>query len=406
MKFIRNLLDKARPDFEKGGKFEKLEPLFEANETFLFSLPKPTKSGAHVRDGLDTKRLMTVVIVALLPCFVFGMYNVGFQHFQALGVLAEKGVSDIMLYGAIKVMPIVIVSYAAGGIWEVLFSIVRKHEINEGFLVTGLLIPLTLPPTIPLWQVAVGVSFGVVIGKEVFGGTGMNIFNPALTARAFLFFSYAGEMSGDGVWVAGDSGKFVDGFSGATPLAVAANHAVGKAPGSIGGALESFGTGAYEGAYTLKNMAIGLIPGSIGETSAMCCLFGAVVLIITGIASWRIICSGVIATVAFTALLNVLTKDAGAMTALSPQHQLVMGGYAFGLVFMATDPVSASQTKTGKWIYGGLIGVVVVIVRVFNGAFPEGMMLTILFANVFAAMIDHFVVQSHIKRRLRRVAKA
>ncbi|OVE82205.1 NADH:ubiquinone reductase (Na(+)-transporting) subunit B [bacterium M21] len=427
MKFIQKQFDKIRPDFEPGGKLEKLWPLFEAQETFLFSLPHRTKGGAHIRDNMDTKRFMSIVIVALLPCFLFGIYNAGFQHFRALGTVAETPVVDIVMMGLWFVMPIVLTSYIAGGLWEVLFCVVRKHEINEGFLVTGLLLPLTLPPDIPLWKVAVGVSFGVVIGKEVFGGTGMNILNPALVARAFLFFAYAGDMSGDAAWVATSSfpwaesaSQVVDGFSGATPLAVAAAH--GASPAAAAGDIVNALNGVGGDIYTWKSLFIGLIPGSIGETSALCCLIGAVVLIATGVASWRIMAGVLIGMFGLGWIMNGLGPDPAAIISgelassikpeiaflmqLPPHYHLVMGGFAFGMVFMATDPVSGAQTKSGKWIYGFLIGAVTIIVRVFNTAFMEGMMLSILFANVFASLIDYYVVQAHIKRRARRVSKA
>ncbi len=423
MKFIQKLFDKQRHLFEKGGKFERLQPLFEAKETFMFVLPKRTKSGAHIRDNMDTKRLMSIVIVALVPTLFFGMYNVGYQNAVAFGKLAETSILDRFITGAWYVLPIVLVSYAAGGVWEVLFAVVRKHEINEGFLVTGMLVPLIVPPTIPLWQVALGVSFGVVIGKEVFGGTGMNIFNPALTARAFLFFAYAGDMSGDSVWVAelAERGKeTVQAYSGATPLAVVAAHADSAmaATQSMTTALAEFG---YQSGdvmlhpYTWTNMFIGLIPGSIGETSTLLCLLGAVFLIATGIGSWRIMGGVLGGAMILAGILNFIYGNLDPATldraefflmAIPPHYHLVMGGFAFGLVYMATDPVSASQTKLGKWIYGILIGIVVIIIRVFNTAFPEGMMLSILFANVFASMIDHYVVQANMKRRQARVAKA
>lgn len=395
------MLDKMKPNFDKGGKFEKLYPLFEAGESFYFVLPHRTKSGAHIRDNMDMKRLMSVVIVALLPCLFFGMYNVGYQHFLSQGLASKKNIIDCMLLGARYVMPIVIVSYTVGGIWEVLFACVRKHEINEGFLVTGMLVPLILPPDIPLWKLAVGISFGVIIGKEVFGGTGMNIFNPALVTRAFLFFAYAGDMSGDTVWVADMGHQAVQGFSGATPLAQLVAHA-GNADMVKGGVSVVNSLTANGLPYTWQNMFIGIIPGSIGETSTLCCVIGAVVLIASGIGSWRIMAGILLGTFGLTWGLNALATNPASMMAIPPYIHLVMGGYAFGLVFMATDPVSASQTKCGKWVYGIIIGVVVVIVRIFNTAFPEGMMLSILFANVFASMIDYFVVQAHIKRRSKR----
>ena len=403
MKFIQDIFDKARPMFEKGGELEKLYPLFEAKETFVFTPGARTTSGAHVRDRLDTKRMMSMVILALIPTLLFGMYNVGYQHYQALGQPCNHLMA--VLLGARYVMPVVITSYAVGGIWELVFAVVRKHEINEGFLVTGMLFPLTLPPTIPLWQVAIGVSFGVVIGKEVFGGTGMNIFNPALVARAFVFFAYPAQISGDKVWRAVDTAATVDGYSGATPLGLAATHTATATEG----ALASFGGSGLFADYSWWNMFVGLIPGSIGETSTLACLIGAAILIICGVGSWRIMLSCVIGALVMGGLMNLYAVNGGnfgSFQDLPVQYHFVMGGFAFGAVFMATDPVSAAQTTTGKWIYGFLIGALAIIIRVINPAYPEGMMLAILFMNAFAPLIDHFVVQQNIKRRKSRVAVA
>lgn len=398
MKFLRDLFDQRRPKFEKGGPLERLFPLFEANETFLFVKPDRTASGAHIRDPMDAKRLMSVVIVALVPCLLFGIYNAGYQHFRALG--STPAFYPAFLHGLILVVPIIIVSYAAGGVWEVLFAVVRRHEINEGFLVTGLLIPLIMPPTVPLWQVAVATSFGVVIGKEIFGGTGMNIFNPALTARAFLFFAFPTSISGDRVWShVADATKVVDGYSGATPLAVAAG-ATQEGASNVVGALNNFGPGFAD--YSLSNLFWGLVPGSIAETSTFCILLGAAVLILTGIGSWRIMLAVFLGGAGMALGLNQLAPGASSFMALPPHYHWVMGGFAFGAVFMATDPVSAASTNTGKWVYGFLIGATAVTIRCLNPAYPEGMMLAILFFNMFAPLIDHFVVQANIRRRQAR----
>lgn len=407
MKFLKDMFNKRRPDFEKGGKLEKFRSLFEANETFLFIPPHTTKDGAHIRDAIDSKRLMSMVIVALVPCLLFGIWNVGYQHYLALGELGSVGVCSTFLYGLSKVLPLIVVSYVAGGIVEVIFSVVRGHEINEGFLVTGLLIPLIMPASAPLWQVALSTVFGVAIGKEIFGGTGMNIFNPALTARAFMFFAFANRMSGD-VWTSVDASKALDAYTGATPLSLAAS--AGTAPGHV---VEAFNSVAV-GDFSMLSCFLGTIPGSIGETSTLCILIGAVVLMATGVGSWRIMLS-VFAGGFVTGLSMLLFGDllgtetliekfgnsASVFTMPAPYH-LITGGFAFGAVFMATDPVSAAGTNTGKLIYGFLIGATAVIVRTVNPAYPEGMMLSILFFNMFAPLIDHFVVQANIRRRQAR----
>jgi Na+-transporting NADH:ubiquinone oxidoreductase subunit B len=385
--------ERVRPHFAPGGKLEKLFPLFEAMESFVFVPGKTTRSTVHVRDAMDMKRMMSVVVVALLPATVFGMYNIGLQKLTALGQTADVG--SCLLQGAWHMLPIIIVSYVAGGFWEVLFAVIRKHEINEGFLVTGILFPLTCPPTLPLWMVAAGATFGVVIGKEVFGGTGMNILNPALTARAFVFFAYPGSISGDKVWTAVDpaSDALVDGFSGATPLAIAA---ASEGPGVT--------TALAEAGYQFRDMTVGVLPGSMGEGSAIACLLGAILLLVTGVGSWRIMSSMVVGGLVGGALMNAIAGPASAgIMHLPPHWHLVMGGFAFGCVFMATDPVSAAATSVGKLIYGFLIGVLAVLVRAVNPAYPEGVMLAILFLNVFAPLIDHYVVKANIKRRLARV---
>jgi Na+-transporting NADH:ubiquinone oxidoreductase subunit B len=376
--------------FHKGGKFEKFFPLFEAQDTFLLTPPDVTTGRTHVRDAVDLKRVMFTVVVALLPCLIWGIFNAGHQYYHFSGI--EAGPVAKMMRGMLIVMPIVMVSYIVGGLWEVLFAVVRKHEINEGFLVTGLLFPLTLPPTISLWQVAVGITFGVVIGKEVFGGTGFNILNPALTARVYLFFAHAKDMTGD-VWA-----QMVDGKTGATPLGI----------GAAMGAKEDIVGALAEKGHTFWSMFAGLEPGSIGETALIPVILGAAILIITGVGSWRIMAGGVAGLVGAGILMNLMPTvgtEAGKVVQLTNWTQipftyhLVMGSFAFGIVFMATDPVSAAQTNTGKWIYGALIGVVTVLVRVTNPGFPEGVMMAIIFMNVMAPVIDYYVVQAHIRKR-------
>ena len=390
MKKLREQLEKSKPLFEPGGKLEALFPLYEANDTFLFTPPDVSQGAPHVRDAIDLKRVMIMVVIALLPCLLFGIYNVGYQYNVVNGV-GGAGFADHMLKGCRYVLPIVLISYVVGGFWEVLFCIVRKHEINEGFLVTGLLFPLTLPPTIPYWQVAVGISFGVVIGKEIFGGTGFNILNPALTARAFLFFAYPAQIIGDQVWtVVKDKAHVVEGFTGATPLAVAALVPVG---GDVVSAL-------HEAGFTLRSMFLGLEGGSLAETSLLPILLGALILILTGVGSWRIMAGGVIGLLAMGLVMNLMPAGQyKGFTQLPLPYHLVIGSFAFGIVFMATDPVSAAATRPGKWIYGILIGALVVLIRVANPAYPEGVMLAILFMNVMAPTIDYFVVRSHIRRR-------
>ena len=401
MKALFDFMDeKIGPLFEKGGKFERLYPLWEAGDTFNRTPGDVTPSAPHVRDSIDQKRLMIFVIYALIPCILFGIWNAGYQFNVANGV-EDRSLTIDLLRGATMVLPIIFVSYAVGGFWEVLFAIIRRHEINEGFLVTGMLFPLVLPPTLPLWQVAVGISFGIVIGKEIFGGVGYNILNPALTARAFLFFAYPAQISGDKVWVGtaktafdnspifGTVAENIDGVTMATPLAVATSAGIDGV--NAVDALETAGFG-------LNELILGHIPGCIGSTSAVAILLGAIFLIITGIASWRVMLSGVIGCVAMGWLFNVLPID-NTYAALPFVYHLAIGGFLFGIVFMATDPVSASATNTGKFIYGFLIGALTVLIRVINPAYPEGAMLAILFMNVMAPLIDHFVVQGHIKKR-------
>jgi Na+-transporting NADH:ubiquinone oxidoreductase subunit B len=380
LKFIEDKIESVRPLFEKGGKFEKLYPLFEAKETFLLTPADVTKDAPHVRDALDMKRLMSIVVLAILPCFLIGTYNAGLQALNAQG--APAGALACILTGLRAVLPIIIVSYAVGGLWEVLFALVRRHEINEGFLVTGLLFPLTLPPSIPLWMVAAGVSFGVVLGKEIFGGTGMNVLNPALTARAFVFFAYPAAMSGEKVW------RAVDGFSGATALGTAAL----AGPDAVS-AIQSTG-------ITLRDAFLGTLPGSIGEGSAIGCALGALILIATGIGSWRIMLSCLIGALGMAALINALAgpQSAGIMH-LPPIWHIFLGGFMFGTVYMATDPVSAAATRAGQWVYGLGIGMLCILIRCVNPAYPEGMMLSILFLNILAPLIDYGALQMHFKTR-------
>lgn len=396
MKVLRNYLDKIKPQFEKGGKFEKLHSTFEAFETFLFVPDKVTKTGAHIRDAADSKRTMFLVVVALIPALLFGMWNTGYQHFIALG---ETDVTfwQQFLHGLIKVLPIVIVSYVAGLTVEFIFAQIRGHEVNEGFLVSGMLIPLIVPVDVPLWMVAVATIFAVIIGKEVFGGTGMNIVNPALTARAFLFFAYPSKMSGDKIWISGlESGEgIVDGFSGATALGL------GASPDLQNGAVSAteYITNKIPSVW---DSFVGTIPGSIGETSVIAILIGAVILLFTGIASWRVMLSGLIGGVLMGLILNAAAPADNVLMQIPWYQHLFLGGFAFGLVFMATDPVTAAQTTTGKWIYGFLVGLIAILVRVLNPAYPEGVMLAILLMNVFAPLIDYYVVRANIKRRMKR----
>ncbi len=401
MKFLRDLMDKQRPLFEKGGKLESLYYAFEAGETFLFS-PNHTTGikGAQVKDAIDLKRMMITVVIAMIPCLLFGIYNTGHQSLLATGETAGlwENFGDKALIGLQLVLPIVIVAYAAGGLVEATFAVIRKHPINEGFLVTGMLIPLVVPATTPLWQVALATIFAVVIAKEVFGGTGMNILNVAMTARAFLYFAYPAQISGDQVWTYLGEKAAVDGFSGATALAVAYNAGVDGVP--VVDALATHNTTLGADLFSFSNLFMGWIPGSIGETSTLMALLGAAILIGTGVASWKIIVSGFAGAYLMGLLLNVLAVNE--YMAMPPQYHWVMGGLAFGIVFMATDPVSAAQTETGKWIYGLLIGVFTVIIRVTNPAYPEGIMLAVLFMNVFAPLIDYYVVKANKTRRLQR----
>ncbi len=380
---FKNFFDKQRPKFEKGGKLHTFHSVFEGFETFLYVSDATTKKGSHVRDYIDLKRTMIFVVLALVPTMLFGMYNIGYQHFAAIGALAETTFMQVFIYGFLRVLPVIIVSYGVGLGIEFAFAQIKGHEIHEGFLVSGLLIPLVLPIDTPLWMTAIAVAFSVIIAKEAFGGTGMNIWNPALIARAFLFFAYPSHMSGDSVWIrlGTDADKVVDGFSGATPLGLALN-----------GILD----------YNIWDAFWGFIPGSIGETSSFAILLGAAFLIITGIGSWKIMLSTVLGALFTGALINVFAVNP--FMEIPFWHHLFLGGFMFGAVFMTTDPVSASQTAKGKWIYGFLIGVLAIVIRVLNPAFPEGVMLAILLMNTFAPLIDHYVVQGNVRRRLKRVS--
>lgn len=401
MSATRRFLDKLHPHFSKGGKYEVFYGLYEMVDTFLYTPPDVTRGTTHVRDGNDLKRTMTYVVIATSLCILMAFYNTGYQAnsaMQSMGIESAPGWRGVILdwvgydpgvpiaclvHGMLYFFPIYFVTLAVGGFWEVVFATIRKHEVNEGFLVSSMLYALILPPNTPLWQVALGISFGVVIGKEVFGGTGKNFLNPALVGRAFLFFAYPASMSGDSVWTA------VDGFSGATALSLAASGGADAIKAADIGWLQTF---------------FGFMQGSLGETSALACLLGGAFLVYTKVASWRIIAGVFGGMVVMAGLLNTIGSDTNPMFYLPWYWHLTLGGFAFGMVFMATDPVSASQTDTGRWIFGALIGVMVVLIRVVNPAFPEGMMLAILFANIFAPLIDYFVIQANIRRRVKRHA--
>ena len=394
MKFLRKFLDNQSKHFKEGGKLARLHPLYEAIDNFIYSPGTVTKSAPHVRDVLDFKRLMIWVVIALVPAVIMALYNTGLQANLALAQTGGAEVSgwrgsvitflgtglnpnDILsniIHGALYFFPIYLITLAAGGFWEVLFGTIRKHPISEGFLVTSLLFPMILPPNLPWWQIVLGISFGVVIGKEIFGGVGMNILNPALTGRAFLYFAYPAEISGDAVWVA------VDGVSRATPLAELADPIL-------------------ELSVSFKDALIGIIPGSMGETSVIACLIGAAILIITGVGSWRTMLGSVVGMVSVALLFNFIGSNTNAMFQVNPLWHFVLGGFAFGTVFMATDPISSAHTQTGQYFYGLLIGILTVLVRVVNMGFPEGIMLAILFANVFAPVIDKIIINMNIKRR-------
>jgi Na+-transporting NADH:ubiquinone oxidoreductase subunit B len=401
MSGTREFLDKLHPLFVKGGKYERFFPVYEMVDTFLYSPPDVTTGSAHVRDTVDLKRVMTYVWIAALPCMIMALFNTGYQAnlaLQSLGMADLPGwrgwfvnwlghspynpLSDFAV-GAMYFFPVYIVTLVAGGLWEVLFAVVRKHEVNEGFFVSSILFALTMPPNVPLWQVALGISFGVVIGKEIFGGTGKNFLNPALTGRAFLYFAYPASLSGDSVWTA------IDGFSGATALGYAA----------IGGV-----DAIREGGISWWQTFFGFERGSLGETSTLACMIGAAFLIYTRIANWRIMAGVLVGMIATSTTLNIIGSSTDAIYAMPWYWHLTLGGFAFGTTYMATDPVSAAHTNTGRWLYGALVGFMTVLIRVVNPAFPEGIMLAILFANIFAPLIDYGVIKANIARRVKRYA--
>ena len=389
MKFLRKKLDNIKPHFSRGGRFQKLAPAFNAFDTFLYTPDVTTHRGSHIRDGIDLKRVMVMVIISLLPALLFGTYNIGFQHFSQINASSDVGILRCFYFGLDKILPMILVSYGVGLAIEFVFAIYRGHEVNEGYLVSGMLIPLVMPVDLPLWMLAVSVVFAVVIGKEVFGGTGMNILNPALTARAFLFFAYPTYMSGDKVWVAGAAN--VDALSGETILGQLAQ----------GNAHRSLVDGDP---YSVADMFFGTIPGSIGETSTFWILLGGAFLLYTGVASWRIIISSVVGASLMGYIFNLV--GANSLMSLPWWQHLIVGGFAFGMIFMATDPVSAAQTNKGKFVYGFLVGLLSIAIRVFNPAYPEGVMLAILFMNVFAPTVDHYVIRANINKRNRRTQNA
>lgn len=404
MRPLRKLLDKAEPLFEKGGRLESYKAIYEMLDTLFYSPPDVSRHAPHVRDSIDLKRVMGLVVLGVLPCALFGMWNTGHQANLAIeqlglgapsdwrgALMAAIGVGNdpqsvgaATFYGLLYFVPIYAVTLAAGGVWEVLFAGIRNHEVNEGFFVTSILYALTLPATTPLWQVAIGISFGVVMAKEVFGGTGKNFMNPALSGRAFLYFAYPVEMSGESVWT-----PPIDVVTGATSLAIGAESGV---------------TGIEQQGISWMDAFVGSIQGSLGETSALACLLGGVLIVYTGVASWRIITGVMLGMIATAVLFNSVGSDSNPMFAMPWYWHLVLGGFAFGMVFMATDPVSACVTNPGRWVFGFLIGAMTVVIRVVNVAFPEGIMLAILFANIFAPTIDYFVMRANVSRRLRRSA--
>lgn len=379
MKALRKFIDKQKPHFEEGGKFQKFHSAFDSVETLFYVPDKVTSKGSHFRDAIDMKRTMIVVFMALIPALLFGMWNIGYQHFLSLGETPDFW--TMFLYGFLKMLPIIVITYGVGLGLEIVFAQIRSHEVNEGFFVSGLLIPMIVPPETPLWQIAVAVAFAVIFGKEVFGGSGMNIVNPALTARAFLFFAYPSDMSGEKVWIS----EMGDAISGATPL---------------GDAL----VGKFDNMPSQWEMFMGTMPGSIGETSTLMILVGALILLVTGIGNWRIMLSVFAGGYVMGLLFNLWGLND--YMNMDPLSHLLLGGFAFGAVFMATDPVTAAQTNKGMYIYGFLVGVIAILIRVFNPAYPEGVMLSILLMNVFAPLIDHYVIESNIKKRLKRLKLA
>ena len=390
MKWLLDYLLKIKPNFDEGQKLNWLYPLYEATETILFSTDAKTKSAPHIRDSIDIKRVMILVVVALIPCYVFGAINVGYQNALSFGL--ERTWVENLIFGAKTIIPIIVVTFVAGAFWEILFAIVRKHEISEGFLVTCALIPLTMPPSIPLWQLFIATSFGIVIGKEIFGGVGMNIFNPALTARCFIFFSYPSKISGDMVWLVGP-----DGYSGATALSVPASTNSADAVSLLDGITQ------FD--YSWINLASGWIPGSIGETNKFIIFLAAAALMLMKLISWRVILGGVSGLFAMSYIGTLIAPFSdNSMLSIPPHYHLVMGSFAFGLTFMATEPVTGSHTDTGRLVYGFFVGVLTVIIRSINPAYPEGVMLAILLMNAFASLIDYFVVKVNIRKRMARYA--
>lgn len=395
MKALRNYLNKIKPNFEEGGKLHAFRSVFDGFETFLFTPNTTSKSGVHIHDAIDSKRIMTMVVIALMPALLFGMYNVGYQHFLAVG--QEAGFFEKFIYGFLAVLPKIIVSYVVGLGIEFVVAQWKKEEIQEGYLVTGLLIPMIVPVECPIWILAIAVAFSVIFAKEVFGGTGMNVFNPALIARAFLFFAYPAKMSGDAVWVRTQSilgiggGQLVDGYTGATMLGQAATST---------GALELINVDGTQA--SLSDMILGFIPGSIGETSVIAIAIGAIILIWSGIASWRTMFSVFAGGIVMAITFNLFGSEANVMSQLPWFEHLALGGFCFGAVFMATDPVTSARTETGKYIYGFIIGAMAIIIRVLNPGYPEGMMLSILLMNIFAPLIDYIVVQKNITARMKR----
>ncbi len=399
MEKLRKYIDKIKPNFEPGGKFAKLRSVFEGFETFLFVPNTTSKSGVHIHDSIDSKRTMTVVILALIPALLFGMYNVGYQHYLAIG--ATESFFTTFIYGFLAVLPKIVVSYAVGLGIEFISAQIRGHEIQEGFLVSGMLIPMIVPIDTPLWMIGVATAFAVIFAKEIFGGTGMNIFNVALITRAFLFFAYPSKMSGDSVFVRTTdtfgmgAGEVVEGFSGATPLGQLATQTTENITltTTVGEPISTW------------DMFLGLIPGSIGETSTLAILIGAAILLFTGIASWRIMLSVFAGGISMALLANAFATSTYPGSFLSPIDHICLGGFAFAAVFMATDPVTGARTNVGKYIYGFLIGAITIVIRLYNNGYPEGAMLAVLLMNVFAPLIDYFVVGSNIKRRLKRAEK-
>jgi Na+-transporting NADH:ubiquinone oxidoreductase subunit B len=390
MKWLLDYLLKIKPNFDEGQKLNWLYPLYEATETILFSTDVKTKSAPHIRDSIDIKRVMILVVVALIPCYVFGAINVGYQNALSFGL--ERTWIENLIFGANAIIPIIVVTFVAGAFWEILFAIVRKHEISEGFLVTCALIPLTMPPSIPLWQLFIATSFGIVIGKEIFGGVGMNIFNPALTARCFIFFSYPSKISGDMVWLIGP-----DGYSGATALSVPASTNNADAVYLLNGITQ------FD--YSWINLASGWIPGSIGETNKFIIFSAAAALMLMKLISWRVILGGISGLFAMSYIGTLIAPFSdNSMLSIPPHYHLVMGSFAFGLTFMATEPVTGSHTDTGRLVYGFFVGVLTVIIRSINPAYPEGVMLAILLMNAFASLIDYFVVKVNISKRMARYA--